>query len=275
MLYEKNLTPSVAKSTYRQDILDADFVIFIFSNRYGTKTENGISGTHEEWNIVKTLEIPCHVYLKDDYQENKDKELSGFEKKELYSSRVSFYQYKTDEELLSRIKETSFQIAHEIAYSKLDKANVETNVIRRLAINKDQEILLNIIRPIEEIITTSPETILKTTDILKLIMEKHLYPNIEKHGLFIDIELNKMFSSFVKYCYVFWDQQKEIYMPGYNTPYSLNSCPNITKINQFNVYPSKALYTDALDKPYEQLLKEYNRLKERLLKLVKNKLLIY
>ena len=36
MLYETNLTPSVVPASYRTDILDADFIIFILKNQYGT-----------------------------------------------------------------------------------------------------------------------------------------------------------------------------------------------------------------------------------------------
>ncbi|XDD41725.1 DUF4062 domain-containing protein [Leptospira sp. WS60.C2] len=52
ILYEQNLTPSIKEYTYRYDINEADFIIFIFDNRYGSLTNAGISGTHEEWDIA-------------------------------------------------------------------------------------------------------------------------------------------------------------------------------------------------------------------------------
>ena len=45
MLYEKNLTPSSDNNTYRNDIVDADFIVLILDNNYGAKTDWGISGT--------------------------------------------------------------------------------------------------------------------------------------------------------------------------------------------------------------------------------------
>jgi hypothetical protein len=74
LLYEENLTPSVNRSTYRQDILDADFTIFIFHKRYGSETDFGISGTHEEWLIANQNNIPSHVYIKFDNDEDSQKE---------------------------------------------------------------------------------------------------------------------------------------------------------------------------------------------------------
>ena len=63
-LYEKDLTPSINPNTYREDILHTDFVIFILDERYGAKTNTGLSGTEEEFHIVSHNKKPCHVYLK-------------------------------------------------------------------------------------------------------------------------------------------------------------------------------------------------------------------
>lgn len=271
--YEINLTPSSAKMSYRQDIIDSDFVIFIFSEKYGQKTKNGISGTHEEWNIVKNRQIPCHVYRKK--TEDKDEELINFEKKEIEHNEVSYYYFEDEKDLIDRIKLTSFQIAHEIALSKLDKADVDVNVIRRLAIHKDSETLLKILRPIEEILTTSSNKIQKTTNILSLVIEENLYPNIENYGLFIDTELNKIFSDFIKKWYIFSNKQKELYFPDHDTFYPLNSRKDITHIIQMYIFPEKALEADSLDKPYNELKKVYRRLKKRFIKLNENSVLYY
>ena len=64
LLYESNLTPSTKPMTYCKDILEADFVILIMKDNYGTETDWGISGTHEEYRIAKENRIPIHVYLK-------------------------------------------------------------------------------------------------------------------------------------------------------------------------------------------------------------------
>ena len=41
LLYESNLTPSTKPMTYRKDILEADFVILIMKDNYGTETDCG------------------------------------------------------------------------------------------------------------------------------------------------------------------------------------------------------------------------------------------
>ncbi|MGA3417173.1 DUF4062 domain-containing protein [Lactiplantibacillus plantarum] len=63
LLYETNLTPSIAPSTYREDILSADFVILFINDQYGSTTETGQSGTEEEYNLARNYNIPLHVYI--------------------------------------------------------------------------------------------------------------------------------------------------------------------------------------------------------------------
>ena len=98
-MYEKNLTPSIDTNTYREDILHTDFVLFIIDERYGAKTENGISGTEEEFNIVTYNKKPCHVYLK---EIEKTEEAEKFEKF-IKSKGISYYFYKTEKELLENL----------------------------------------------------------------------------------------------------------------------------------------------------------------------------
>ena len=90
LLYESNLTPSTKPMTYRKDILEADFVILIMKDNYGTETDWGISGTHEEYRIAKENRIPIHVYLKP--SKSQDNKLI----KELLADQVSFYYFKDD-----------------------------------------------------------------------------------------------------------------------------------------------------------------------------------
>ena len=103
-LYEKDLTPSVDLNTYRSDVLKADFVIFIIDDRYGKKTEFGISGTEEEFVLVQNNRIPFHVYLK---QVRKTKNAKAFEEK-LKTKGISFYYYHSEEELKEKLFSTSF-----------------------------------------------------------------------------------------------------------------------------------------------------------------------
>ena len=120
LLYEKNLTPSVSPMTYRNDIIDADFIIFIIKNKYGQRTENGISGTHEEFNISLETNIPKHVYIKLENGERESKELIEV----INNNQISYYYFKTDKDLLKRIKETTFTIAKEIMLRKVEDAQL-------------------------------------------------------------------------------------------------------------------------------------------------------
>ena len=66
LLYEYELTPSIQPMTYRINLADADFMIMIVKDNYGTETESGLSGIHEEYKIAHNNNIPLHVYLKKD-----------------------------------------------------------------------------------------------------------------------------------------------------------------------------------------------------------------
>ena len=129
LLYESNLTPSTKPMTYRKDILEADFVILIMKDNYGTETDWGISGTHEEYRIAKENRIPIHVYLKP--SKSQDNKLI----KELLADQVSFYYFKTDVELMNRLKETTFIIAEEIILKNLEQKRLSHLKVCQLSYN--------------------------------------------------------------------------------------------------------------------------------------------
>lgn len=96
-LYEKDLTPSTTPNTYREDILQTDFVVFIIDERYGVKTNLGLSGTEEEFNIVTSNHMPCHVYLK---QIEKTEEAEKFEALISYQQLLKHFNQKRQKILL-------------------------------------------------------------------------------------------------------------------------------------------------------------------------------
>ena len=132
-LYEKDLTPSTNSNTYRDDVLQTDFVIFILDERYGAKTNTGLSGTEEEFRIVSNNKKPCHVYLK---QIEKTDEAKKFE--DLIKSRgISYYYYKDDADLLQRIQSTCFTIAKDIFISNLYSQKIDPCIINKTAKKAD------------------------------------------------------------------------------------------------------------------------------------------
>ncbi len=197
LLYENNLTPSVNKSTYRQDILDADFVIFIIDNMYGQKTESGISGTHEEYEIIKNSEIPMHMYLKK-IGESGNQNLEQLTS-EISNDRVSYYYYITIKDLLKRIKETTFQIAKEIALNSINKMNISNEKLMAASNDNDYRKGLEIIRDFDDIKSYlerfNIDPILSTAIIEYFEIWELVYR--DWHWLFIDQHLDRKFSDII------------------------------------------------------------------------------
>lgn len=143
LLYESNLTPSTVPMAYRKDILEADFVILIMKDNYGKKTDWGISGTHEEYRIAKENCIPIHVYLLQ--SESTKNSLT----RELQKDQVSYYYFKTESELIKRLKETTFIIAEEIVLKHLIQRKLPHFTVRQLSYNADYQRAIELIRSIE------------------------------------------------------------------------------------------------------------------------------
>jgi Domain of unknown function (DUF4062) len=194
MLYEHDLTPSIAPSTYRQDVLEADFVIFVFHERYGARTETGLSGTNEEWLIVKEAAIPKHVYLRKD-PSVRDRRLNAFVERELAKDNISYYYYKTPHELLSRIASTVFTIAKEISIYRLHSLHVDPKVIRSEKVKRDYDKGMQFIKQIDETIQLANVGLcsLIESTVLTAIMEPWEYDSQRNHGAFIDEKLNELF----------------------------------------------------------------------------------
>ncbi|MBV4438759.1 DUF4062 domain-containing protein [Clostridium tyrobutyricum] len=145
MLYEKNLTPSSNIMTYRKDIFDADFIIFIIKNQYGNRTETGISGTHEELQLALEANIPKHVYIKLKDGERDAQELI----EEIDNNQISYYYFKDDESLLKRIKETTFTIAKEIMLKKVEDAQLPKNSVKKISFKYDYDKAVEIMKIVE------------------------------------------------------------------------------------------------------------------------------
>lgn len=132
-LYEKDLTPSIDRNTYRTDILQTDFVVFIIDERYGHKTDTGISGTEEEFNIITYSKKSCHVYLKEIEKTDEAKRFESL----INSLGISYYYYKNHTDLMRKLKSTFFTIARDIVFYKMDSLQVDPILLKRIAIKHD------------------------------------------------------------------------------------------------------------------------------------------
>jgi hypothetical protein len=190
MLYEKNLTPSVEAMTYRKDILDADFIIFIIKNKYGAKTEKGISGTHEEFQIALETNIPKHIYIKLEDSESDAKELI----EEINNSQISYYYFRNDQDLLRRIKETTFTIAKEIMLRKIEDAQLPRYSVKKISVKYDYDKAIEIIKIIEymkKVFRNTEFDWIDSTLLDSFIEPIEMYKNGER-WIFIDRKIEDM-----------------------------------------------------------------------------------
>lgn len=151
LLYESTLTPSVLPLTYRQNVIDSDFIILILKQDYGTKTNSGLSGTHEEYRIAKLNKIPMHVYIlnEEDKQSENNEDVEKF-KKELGKDNISYYYYKDDDDLISRIQKTTFTIAKEIMLNDIQNVNLPNSDVASLVLEKDYYKAISIFKIIDK-----------------------------------------------------------------------------------------------------------------------------
>ena len=149
LLYEHELTPSVIPKSYRTNLLDADFVIMIVKDKYGTKTEYGMSGIHEEYRIALNNNVPLHVYLKRNKESNNTEESNPLIE-DLVKDGISFYYFDNDRELIKRLKETTFTIAKDIMLSQLEKNKIPDNILYKLASEKDYNKAMDVVNIIED-----------------------------------------------------------------------------------------------------------------------------
>ena len=144
MLYEKNLTPSSDNNTYRNDIIDSDFIILILDNNYGAKTDLGISGTEEEYEIAIMHKKKIHIYLQKIDDESISQEQQDFVSK-IQASGASYYYYKDEKDLLKRIKSSLFAIANTISLNNLTFDKLNYNVVVRQTFDLDYKYATDII----------------------------------------------------------------------------------------------------------------------------------
>lgn len=273
LLYEENLTPSINRSTYRKDLLNADFAIFIFDKRYGSETDTGLSGTHEEWLISNQNDIPSHVYVKfesDDDDSSKEKKLKEFISEEIDSNFVSYYFFKDEDDLLKRLKETSLTIAHDIVLTNIEKSKLEKRVVRNLSVNQDYKEALSLMRHMEEVIhlhqiENGPD--LTRTSVINFILGTWASYSDSQRKLYIDEKLNDLFHNiFIPYQKFIEYQFKNLH-PGRTKKIYLKSMG--MEINYEYMKPinhSVVVDWDLLESHIRSLIEEYQKFKEEIMK---------
>ena len=250
LLYESNLTPSTKPMTYRKNILEADFVILIMKDNYGTETDWGISGTHEEYKIAKENRIPIHAYLK--LSKSPDNKLI----KELLADQVSFYYFKTDAELMNRLKETTFIIAEEIILKNLEQKRLSHSKVCQLSYNSDYQRAMDIIRSVEQMTKYSNQFGFDylTTNIFTNFMEPIIsYFNHQEH-IFINWKLDDALGNVV----LIADKFINNHVLDYTT--IPNTSTELTDETYREVLVSRVSYcqnTDLNNDDYQQLLKDF------------------
>lgn len=187
ILYEKNLTPSVSTHTYREDILESDFVIFIFDKEEGAITDLGLTGTQEEFNIAEMKGIPFHIYLEMDSSTDFIDEI----KKKGYS----YYLYKDIKDLVDRIKSSMFTISKEISLYKLNENNLSYNHLKKMAINKDYDFALEFIKRVnifKKYFWLDDNSKLRSSAFLYLFEHMYEWYLLQNNYIFIDTKLTKL-----------------------------------------------------------------------------------
>lgn len=190
-LYEKDLTPSTVPNTYRDDIMQTDFVIFIIDERYGAKTGSGLSGTEEEFNIVTYNNKLCHVYLK---EIEKTDEAKAFENN-IKSKGISYYYYKNETDLLNKLQSTCFTIAANIYKTNLLQQRVEPQLITKLAVEKDYVMAVGYIKLFETAIDISNNSSFnfQNSNLSIAILDTPCELFFRNKNLFIDKKLEDLF----------------------------------------------------------------------------------
>lgn len=193
MLYEKNLTPSVDIYTYRKDILDADFVIFILDEKYGNKTESGISGTEEEYNLAVENKIKSHVYIKkneDDFDEDEKEFINRIK-----TAGVSYYLYQDENNLVKRISETIMEISRVITINGLSSDDLPYRDCRRIAMEHDYKRALDISAIIDRVLSFANNYDHLQYDLMISLDTALYYYDLQREGRFIDSQYERLLNS--------------------------------------------------------------------------------
>lgn len=262
LLYEYNLTPSTKPLTYRTDILEADFIILIIKDKYGTRTKSGFSGTHEEYKISSNKGIPIHVYLKK--HENGDEEENELID-ELKNEGISYYYFENDDEVLKHIKETTFVIAKEIMLNQIVKNKLPRDTVVSLASNTDYYRAMEVISIIEEMrkVVKANELDLVYSTIFVECLERIRYEfSVSPHD-FINWKIDDGLKEMLEIANEFIKQSaKDFIARGIGREYKISVLGKVPVYNLSNNNCSSSWGIDNYKKCLEKFYEKYEEFKD-------------
>lgn len=267
LLYERELTPSISPMTYRINLLDADFMILIIKDGYGTETETGMSGMHEEYRIAHNNKIPLHVYLKRNNNVTIEKEENPLIE-DLKKDGISYYYFYSDSDLLKRLKETTFTIAKEIMLNDITKSKIPKDSITKLAGNSDYDRAMQIVTIIE-----SMKNVVKindldwiTSSIFSECMECVIYEFSSLRHHFINWKLDDSLNSLLKISNEHIEHSGRDFTSNGN--YREYPVKILSKVKACNLIYNKCSDWDIKD--YRKSLEEFFKTYEEFVKLVQS-----
>lgn len=264
LLYEKNLTPSTDLYTYRKNILDADYVIFILDDEYGSKTDTGLSGTEEEYMIATYNNKSRHVYIKYKSESVIDEHNNISSDNNLFLDKIkeqgiSYYLYKDEEDLVKRITESIVTIAGEIAVKKALDNQISADDVFRISLKHDYDLALGFIAIYKSMIFEMNNRDWICSTIFTAFNEDNVewwFSGTRYH--FIDEKMNDMVDKIFIYASDFIDRHVDEFISNSSSSFELK-CPvygvvticNCSAVNQlvdYNWYKDKFVqYKKAFD----------------------------
>ena len=268
LLYEIDLTPSARPFTYRQDILQSDFVILILDSRYGSLTGSGLSGTHEEWKIAAANRIPIHAYVRDagHSSTSRDPALQKFIDDELKQRGISYFIFNDESDLLDRIRRTTFQIAHEISTRHIADGTIPFDLLRKASARADYDKALVIVRGFEEITTSCSHVAffdLIDSTVVNEYFQPWYYEDQARHGLFIDGKSNDLWNRLKEAWLVFVENHANNYSSAENRDVRLESTRMTLNVSRVTASPFAKI--SEIQEQLHKLLRSYESFKRYVL----------
>lgn len=267
LLYEGNLTPSTLNTTYRYDITEADFVIIILDEHYGSLTERGISGTEEEFNIAIANKMKTHIYLKNTNNDELSEKQQNFIDK-IQNQSISYYYYKDDKELLKRIKESIFTIAKEIVINNISNEKLDDKTKLKMAFNHDYELAIGFIsihNQLLQVIRNNEIDYILTNIVTEFTDYPYLYLKANPNA-FYDIKLYDLLLS----CYQIADEFNSKHVIDFTSHHTIMNV-NIPLLGEITITHCKT-YDKCYDTEwYQQTFDKYKKSFDHLIEYIEKR----